>query len=77
VTHLELAFEHGYTYDCIKAPIIIADGIKGKNEAAISINSNLNKNVFIATEFVSADSIIVISHATGHVNTGLGVTIKN
>jgi len=77
VTHLELAYEHGFTYEQVGAPVIIADGIKGINETAIEINAPLNKTVSLATEFVSANSIIVISHATGHINAGLGATIKN
>lgn len=77
VTHLELAYSHGFTYERVGAPVIIADGIKGKNETAIEINAPLNKSVSLATEIVSANSIIVLSHATGHINAGLGATIKN
>lgn len=77
VTHLELAYAHGFTYEQVGAPVIIADGIKGINETAIEINAPLNKIVHLATEFVSANSVIVITHATGHINAGLGATIKN
>lgn len=77
VTHLELAYEHGFTFERVGAPVIIADGIKGINETAIAINAPLNKTVSLATEIVTANSIIVISHATGHINAGLGATIKN
>jgi len=77
VDHLQLAYENGFTFDKVGAPVIIADGIIGKNETEIEINAPLNKTVFLATELVTASSIIVISHATGHLSTGLGATLKN
>lgn len=77
VDHLQLAFENGFTFEKVGAPIIIADGIVGKNETEIEIDAPLNKTVFLATELVTANSIIVISHATGHLNVGLGATLKN
>jgi len=77
IDHLQLAYENGFAYDKVGAPVIIADGIIGKNEAAIEVNAPLNKTVSLATELVTANSIIVISHVTGHLSIGLGATIKN
>jgi len=77
IDHLAVAAEHGFTTEKLGAPIIIADGILGQNESEIEINAPLNKSVSLATELVSAYSAIVISHATGHLATGLGATIKN
>lgn len=77
IDHITLANEHGFTLENIGAPVIIADGIIGKNDTEIEINAPLNKTVSIATELVSANSIIVLSHATGHINASLGATIKN
>ena len=77
IDHIEVAAEHGFTSEKLGAPIIIADGILGQNETEVEINAPLNKSVSLATELVSAYSAIVISHATGHLATGLGATIKN
>ncbi|MBU1873302.1 DUF362 domain-containing protein [bacterium] len=77
IDHIEVAAEHGFTSEKLGAPIIIADGILGRNESEIEINAPLNKSISLATELVSAHSAIVISHATGHLTTGLGATIKN
>ncbi|MCD6204788.1 MAG: DUF362 domain-containing protein [Candidatus Marinimicrobia bacterium] len=77
IDHLALAAEHGFTEKTVGAPIIIADGILGRNETEIEINAPLNQTISLATELVSAHSAIVISHATGHLATGLGATIKN
>src|SRR3989339_111300 len=75
--HLQLAREHGFSHETLQAPVIIADGIKGKNEKEILIEAPQNRTVFIASDYVDADSLIVITHATGHLATGLGATIKN
>jgi len=77
IDHLQLAYENGFTYEKVGAPVIIADGIIGRNETEIEIDTPLNKTVALATELVSANSIIVITHVTGHMGTGLGATIKN
>lgn len=77
IDHLGIAHEHGYTIEKVGAPMIIADGILGKNETEITIDAPINKKVAIAAELVSANSIIVISHVTGHISVGLAATIKN
>ncbi len=77
IDHIALAHEHGFTYETLGANIIIADGIVGKNEVEIDIDAPINKTVSIATEFITANSIIVMTHATGHLATGFGATIKN
>ncbi len=77
VDHLQLAFGHGFRLQTLGAPVIIADGISGHNEVAIRIDAPLNSSVNLAAEIVKADSVIVVSHATGHMGTGLAATIKN
>jgi len=77
VDHMNLARDHGFTHENTGADIIIADGINGINEQEIEINAPLNKYVNIAKEYLSANSIIVVTHATGHLGSGFGATIKN
>ena len=77
VDHLNLAYEHGFTPENTGAPVIIADGINGINEQEIEINAPFNKTVNIAKEYLTANSIIVVTHATGHLGAGIGATIKN
>jgi len=77
IDHLELAKEHGFNLERTGASMIIADGIAGKNETDIIINSPLNKKVALATEIVNANSVIVVTHVTGHLGTGFGATMKN
>jgi len=75
--HLILAREHGYSLDTLGAPVIIADGITGQNERDVVINAPMNKTVSLASDFITADAYLVMTHATGHLATGLGATIKN
>jgi len=77
VDHLLLANRHGFTLENTGAPIVIADGIAGNNEIEITIDAPINKKVALASEFITANSIIVVSHATGHLGVGLGASIKN
>ncbi|MBL6990255.1 MAG: DUF362 domain-containing protein [Bacteriovoracaceae bacterium] len=77
VDHLHLAAEHGFSLNTLGAPIVIADGIAGRNEIDVEINAPLNKSVSLASDFVTSNSLVVVTHATGHLATGLGATIKN
>ncbi len=77
VDHILLAHKHGFSLETIGAPIVIADGTNGANEKEITINAPLNKTVSIASEFINANSLMVVTHVTGHLCTGLGATIKN
>ena len=77
VDHLNLAYQHGFHYKTLGAPVIIADGLTGHNENEIRIDAPIHQTVSLAADFVAADSVIVASHATGHLSTGLAATIKN
>jgi len=77
VDHLLTANAHGYNIETVGAPVIIADGIIGKNETEIEINAPIFQKVAVAAELISANSIIVVSHATGHVTVGMAATLKN
>ena len=77
VKHLLHAHRHGFGIEQTDAPFIMADGLTGNAEFEIQIDGELHKSVKVAREIASADSLIVVSHATGHVVTGLGACIKN
>ncbi|MDD5495546.1 MAG: DUF362 domain-containing protein [Candidatus Omnitrophica bacterium] len=77
VDHMKLAYEHGFDFEAIGAPLIIADGLFGKNFTEIPINKKHLSKVKIASEIASCDSLIVLSHVTAHMQTGLAGAIKN
>jgi uncharacterized Fe-S center protein len=77
VNHLRVARDHGFTIDKTDAPVVIADGLFGCAETDVGIPGKIFKNVSIASAAVEAGSMIVLSHVTGHMLTGLGAAIKN
>ncbi len=70
--HLETARRHGFTEENIGAPIVIADRFLEEKGLAVG-----GRPVRVAEAARSADSILVITHATGHVAFGYGGAVKN
>jgi uncharacterized Fe-S center protein len=77
IDHLCHAFAHGFTYEATGAPFIMADGLFGNTEIEVKIPGRLFSTVNIAREVVFADSLVAVSHATGHIEMGLGACLKN
>ncbi len=77
VKHILLAHDHGFSVDRVGAPLIMADGLAGNTETEVLIDGELHNSVGIAREVLISDALIVISHITGHIGTGLGGCIKN
>jgi uncharacterized Fe-S center protein len=77
VKHILLAHAHGFGIDSVGAPFIMADGIVGNTETEVAIEGKIHDRVKVAREVILADALIAISHATGHIGTGLGGCIKN
>ena len=77
VDHLTTAIRNGFTYAVVDAPLIIADGLRGGNETAVTVNLKRFKRVYIGSEIVRADAIVSVAHFKGHELSGFGGTIKN
>ena len=77
VDHITTAILHGFDFAVTGAPIIIADGLFGKNVAQVKIEKNHFSTVAIAGDIALADSMIVMSHFKGHNVAGFGGAIKN
>jgi len=77
VDHIVTAILHGFDYAVTGAPVIIADGLNGKNIRMVKIQKKHFTEVNIAGDIVSADSMIVLSHFKGHIVAGFGGAIKN
>ena len=76
-SHLTTAIQNGFAYSVIEAPLIIADGLRGKSETAVTVNQKRFKRVYIGTDIVEADALISVAHFKGHELSGFGGTIKN
>ena len=75
--HLQFAHDRGFTIANTGAPVVIADGIHGSDEKTVHIPGLIFKEVSIASAARDASALIVLSHVTGHMVTGLGGAIKN
>jgi len=77
VEHIGTAILHGFDYAVAGAPVIIADGLNGKNVRIVTINRKHFLEASIAGDIAAADSMIVMSHFKGHIVSGFGGAIKN
>jgi len=77
VDHITTAILHGFDFAVTGAPIIIADGLYGKNAAQVKIEKKHFDTVSIAGDIALSDSMIVMSHFKGHIVSGFGGAIKN
>jgi len=75
--HLKLAQEHGFSLETLGIPVLIADGLIGRNDEEINVGLPRIKTAKISETISSTDWLVSLSHFTGHVLTGFGATIKN
>ncbi|MBN2415178.1 DUF362 domain-containing protein [bacterium] len=77
VEHLRLAADHGFVPEVTGAPVVIADGLVGDDEREVAISGRIFDTVSLAKTVLQANSLVVMSHVTGHLGTGMGAALKN
>ncbi|MDO9539332.1 MAG: DUF362 domain-containing protein [Methanocalculus sp.] len=77
VSHLALAIRHGFGSEVTGAPILIADGLRSRNEMLVVIPGVHLQETRIAAGIAEADALVVVSHLKGHAVAGFGGAIKN
>ncbi len=77
VLHLQTAIQNGFAYAVVEAPLVIADGLRGRSETAVPIAGRRFSSVYIGKEIVEADALISVAHFKGHELSGFGGTLKN
>lgn len=77
VDHLETAVWNGFDFAVVNAPLIIADGLTGKEYVNIPIKGMHFQEVKIGSAAVHANALVSITHFKGHELTGFGGTLKN
>ena len=77
VDHLKLAYSHGFSFQNMNVPVIIADGLWGRNYTDIEINKKRFSKVKVASDIADCDSLLALTHITGHIMTGFAGAIKN
>lgn len=75
--HLKTAIQNGFAYSVVEAPLIIADGLRGKSEACVAVYGKHFESVYIGKEIFEADAYISVAHFKGHELSGFGGAIKN
>jgi uncharacterized Fe-S center protein len=75
--HAMVAHRHGFTTERTGAPFIPADGLRGSDEIEVEVRGRHFERASIAAAIVEARSMLVLSHATGHLGTGFGGALKN
>jgi uncharacterized Fe-S center protein len=71
------AIENGFAPSVVHAPVIVADGLYGHDFVEVPVKGKHFKSVKIAGGIHYAKAMIVISHAKGHLATGMGGALKN
>lgn len=75
--HLEAAYENGYNPFATGCHVIIADGLKGTDEALVPIDGEYVKEAKIGRAIMDADIVISMNHFKGHECAGFGGALKN
>lgn len=77
VEHLVTAIEHGFSYAVVRAPLIIADGLRGENWRSVPVKGRHFSEVKISGTIAHTPAMIVMSHFKGHEVAGFGGALKN
>ena len=77
IKHVLHAHAHGFTIEATGAPFLPVDGLVGRHEVEVKVNGELHERVKVAGEILLADALLVLSHPTGHMGTGLAAALKN
>ena len=76
--HIDAAFENGFSPMTVGCNIIIADGLKGRDEISVPVaGGEYIKEAKIGSAVMEADVFISLNHFKGHEQTGFGGAIKN
>lgn len=76
IEYLNVAMEAGYTHLTLGAPVVIADGVFGKDSVKVPAGEILGE-VAIASAIHDAKTMVVLTHVKGHVQAVLGGALKN
>jgi uncharacterized Fe-S center protein len=77
IDHIRLAWSHGFTPDVVGVPVIIADGLIGRDKREADGPQARTASSKIASAILDSDVLVCLTHVTGHVQTGLGAALKN
>jgi uncharacterized Fe-S center protein len=74
---IETAASHGYTEEYLGCPIVIADGMDGRDVIDIPAELNHFETVQVASIIEKTNGFVIFSHFKAHLASGFGGAIKN
>jgi uncharacterized Fe-S center protein len=74
---IKTAEEHGYTEQYLGCPVVVADGLDGRDIVYIAAGYKHFDTVQVASTVESADGFFILSHFKGHMVSLFGGAIKN
>ncbi|MDX9745632.1 MAG: DUF362 domain-containing protein [Syntrophales bacterium] len=74
---LQTAAEHDFTEDYLGCPVVIADGLDGRELIDLPAGYRHFQTVQVARVFDRATGFFILSHFKGHLEAGFGGAIKN
>jgi hypothetical protein len=77
VDHLACAVHNGFGFATVDAPLIIADGLDGREAVDVPVAGRHFDSVRIGSAAIHADAMVVVTHVKGHEATGFGGALKN
>ena len=78
VDHIQTALENGFNTVAVKAPVVIADGLKGTEYREMPVEGGeVCKTAKIGAAVADADVVVSLTHFKGHEMTGFGGALKN
>ncbi len=77
IDHAVTAIQHGFTYASVGAPFIPADGVRSVEYITAPVKGKHFKEAKLAPGILRADKVIFLTHLKGHIECGIGGTIKN
>ena len=76
--HIDCAYQNGFTPYATGCHVIIADGLKGTDEALVPVkNGEYVQEAKIGRALMDADIVISLTHFKGHEQAGFGGCMKN
>ncbi len=77
VDHIHTAMVNGFNPIGVGCDVIIADGLRGKDEREIDIQGMFSPKPKIGSAIAEADIVLSINHFKGHEMAGFGGALKN
>ncbi len=74
---LKTAAEHGFTKNYLGCPVVIGDGMEGRDVVDIEAQFEHFETVQVTKLVEKVDGFFIFSHFKGHMATGFGGAVKN